>query len=78
MVNNVKERAVFTREIRTLLIILVIYCLGYLFRFAFDISFSNFDKYETNIMYLIVSIFCDFIPVAILIIFHYRNFRESK
>ena len=40
-VNNIDQKAVFDREIRTLIIILVIFDIGYLFRFVYDIKFAD-------------------------------------
>ena len=29
-------------------------------------------------MFLFLSIFCDFMPISVLILFHFRNFREKS
>ena len=68
----------FDREIRTLIIILVIFDVGYLFRFVYDIEFSDsLEQFSTDVMFLFLSIFCDFMPISVLILFHFRNFREK-
>ena len=61
-----------------MIIILVIFDIGYLFRFVYDIEFAdNLDQFPTDVMFLFLSIFCDFMPISVLILFHYRNFREK-
>ena len=78
-VNNKNEKAVFDREIRVVLIILVIFNIGYVFRSVYDVVFSdNLDQFSTDVMFLFLSIFCDFMPISVLITFHYRNFREVQ
>ena len=68
----------FNREIRTLWVILTIFTIAYAIRGLNDLTNGSDGKFIGIIDDLIVGIVCDFIPIMLLLVFHFRNFRVRK
>ena len=59
--------------------ILVLFSSTYLARGIWDLEVNlEFSELKGIVSYLMTGIICDFIPVIILIIFHYKNFRVKN
>ena len=70
------DREFFDREIRTLVIILVIFSSTYILRGIWDIKMDpNLQKFNGIICQLLVGIICDFGPLMMLMCFHLKNFQ---
>ena len=72
------DKSVFDHEINALLTILVIFSSTYILRGVFDVWFNKFVNVHTFkglLFAFLVAIICDFIPLAMFMIFHYKNFR---
>ena len=79
MANTVIDQNIFNKEIRTLLAILVIFSSTYMARGFWDILASEeFDESSGMRGQLLIGICCDFAPVVLLMLFHYKNFRKKN
>ena len=79
MAHTETDKAVFDREIRTLLAILVIFSSTYMLRGIWDLMLKvNFAHFGGMLGQLLVGLGCDFAPVFLLMVFHYKNFRTKK
>ena len=73
------DKCVFDKEIRTLLAILVIFSSTYMLRGIWDLMLEvNFSHFNGMLSQLLVGLGCDFAPVFLLMVFHYKNFRIKK
>ena len=76
MANTETDRAFFNREIRILLVILIIFSSSYMARGIWDmitkVEWKYFDGIVTQ---LLIDISSDFAPVVLIMLFHYKNFR---
>ena len=75
--NTAVNKAVFNKEICTLLTILCVFSSTYMVRGLWDIK-TKPDRLSFEWMIkdmLLIGVFCDFVPIMPLLIFHYRNFK---
>ena len=71
----------FKREICALILTLVIFSLTYMMRGVWDLKNDpNSSAFVVIVMDMTIFVFCDFLPIMFLLIFHFRNFnkREEK
>lgn len=74
-----EQRDFFNREIRTLWIILVAFNITYLIRGLWDQLTSQYlRQYTLMVFNIILGLTFDFIPVTLLLYFHYRNFKVKS
>ena len=73
------EKAHFNREICKLWIILSVFSSVYLIRGCWDAKFiPGFDSFGQLLWDILQGILYDFIPVMLIMYFHYRNFSKNK
>ena len=79
MANTAENKAVFDKEICTLLAILCVFSATYMVRGFWDIYEPADDLTFKNMItdMLLIGLFCDFVPIMPLLIFHYRNFKVT-
>ena len=80
MYNTSKRCGIFKKEIVTLLAILTVFLFSFFLRIWW---YYTFPKLEANIWMqsmptLLLSIPFDFLPLLLMMILHYRNFRAKK
>lgn len=69
----------YKKEICSLWLILGVFNVTYLLRALWDIfADSKFETFRGMIIDLNVGILCDFVPVTLLMIYHYKNFRDDE
>ena len=69
----------FNREIYSLWCILTIFTITYVVRGVWDYMVDpSFPNFRETCEELWLGLFCDFLPIMLLLIFHMRNFREKK
>ena len=72
------DNRVFNGEICTLLAILITFSTTYIMRGLFDIKVDmKLMTFVSMLSYLIVYFFCDYLPLMLLMTFHYRNFNSK-
>ena len=64
---------------KILVAILFIYSSTYMFRGLFDLKADpNLSNFKELLIAILIGTFCDFVPIMLLLIFHFRNFRDRK
>ena len=72
------ERSYYNKEICQLWAILGVFQVTYLARSLWDIlTDPKHGYFSTMLVDIIVGILCDFIPLMILMAYHYRNFLDA-
>ena len=73
------SKDVFNKEIRALLAILVIFSSTYIVRGVWDLNWSaDLTTYTLMISSLFIGLICDFGPITLLMVFHYKNFNQKQ
>ena len=73
------EQNFYNTEIFTLWVILGVFSITYLLRALWDIlTDPKHASFETMLIDMNIGIVCDFFPVMLLMIYHYRNFKDKK
>ena len=84
MAKTDKDKALFNKEICAVVAILLIFTGSYIVTAICsltDIDITDLDDgfvFAGMLEYLLVKQLCDFITIMLLLVFHYRNFRERK
>ena len=77
-----ENTAVFSKENSILTIILIIFDVTYLFRGVWDATQFGLKQEDNPFALTVISIslgfFFDVIPIALVLLFHYRNFSVSS
>ena len=61
------------------MVILVIFSSTYMLRGIWDLMLTvNFAHFSGMLGQLLVGLICDFAPVVLLMLWHYKNFRVKK
>jgi hypothetical protein len=69
---------VFDKEIKILWVILGVFNITYLMRAVWDMMTDEFYiSYTIMVSVMLLAIVWDFVPVMILLVFHYRNYKYS-
>ena len=73
------DREFFNREMCELLAVLIIFSSTYILRGSWDIKMtSNLTEFWGMIESLSIGIICDFAPVMLLLVFHFKNFYKKN
>ena len=77
--NTETDKAFFDKEIRILLLILVIFSSTYMARGIWNmITIVEWRNFAGLITQLLIDITGDFAPIVMIMLFHYKNFRNKK
>ena len=72
------EQGSFNRKICALLATLTMFSSTYMLRFAWDqIVKPDSGEFVAILEGIVVALICDFTPIMILLVFHYRNFTKT-
>lgn len=72
------NKSLFDKEIKILWVILSVFSFTYLIRAVWDTMTSELYKsYALMVSAMSLTLLWDFAPVMLLLIFHYRNYREQ-
>ena len=69
----------FKREIRALIVTLVLFSLTYMLRGIWDLKIFSFsDAFGRLMIEITIVILCDVVPVMFLLGFHFRNLNKKE
>ncbi len=72
------KQRMFDKEIKLLWVILGVFNITYLIRAVWDSVTNEFYvDYGTMVGVMMLAILWDFVPVMILLVFHYRNYKDQ-
>ena len=73
-----EDKNAYNTEIRALWLIMSIFCVTYLVRAVWELVFLKTDMPNYGIMFAAVplGLFWDFMPLMIILVFHYQNFKQ--
>ena len=77
--NTETDKAFFNKEIRILLLVLVIFSSTYMARGIWNmITIVEWKNFPGLVTQLLIDITGDFAPIVLIMSFHYKNFRNKK
>ena len=69
----------FKKEIFNVIAILVIFDISYVLRATWNMNFFGFTSVFVQISgSILLSIIFDFLPLSLVMLFHYRNFKQES
>ena len=73
------ETAGFNKEMCILWIILSVFSVTYILRGTWDLEIkSNYNNYEKQLWTVITGLLFDCVPVILILVLHYKNFRVKN
>ena len=73
------DQEIYNKEIHTLMAILCIFSSTYMARgsWALFSAYFNKSKFVQTLIPLFIGLICDFAPVMVLLVFHFKNFGKK-